>query len=36
MDDRTTEIRELVPGLFMIRTGFPQVYLWRDGPERPR
>lgn len=33
MGDRTTEIRELVPGLFLIRTGFPQVYLWRDGPE---
>jgi len=33
MDDRTTEIRQLGPDLFMIRTGFPQVYLWRDGPE---
>ncbi|GAA3840770.1 MULTISPECIES: MBL fold metallo-hydrolase [Streptomyces] len=33
MGDRATEIRELAPDLFMIRTGFPQIYLWRDGSE---
>jgi glyoxylase-like metal-dependent hydrolase (beta-lactamase superfamily II) len=33
MADRATEIRELAPDLFMIRTGFPQVYLWRNGSQ---
>lgn len=33
MGDRATDVRELVPDLFLIRTGFPQVYLWRDGSE---
>ncbi|MEU6225230.1 MBL fold metallo-hydrolase [Streptomyces sp. NPDC047042] len=33
MGDRATEIRKLAPDLFMIRTGFPQVYLWCDGSE---
>ncbi|MEU1268298.1 MBL fold metallo-hydrolase [Streptomyces sp. NPDC005799] len=33
MGDRATEIRKLAPDLFMIRTDFPQVYLWWDGSE---